>query len=104
MLETLGLQHLSSDAIYTALAFAVVASIVHGWAVDSVIGDAGFGMIGNSILSLFGGLIGAWTWVVFLHQKPFFGSDVVNVLMFGVAGAMVLLIALAFVRKALAQE
>lgn len=104
MLETFGLQHATTDILLAIAAFAVVASIVHGWAVDSVLGDAGFGVIGNTILSMFGGFVGIWTWAVFLRQRPLFGHDIANVIMFGVAGAMILLIALAFVRRALARD
>lgn len=103
-MEAFGIANMTSDVLMTAAAFAVVASIVHGWAVDTVIGEAGFGIIGNTILSLFGGLMGAWTWAVFLQQKQIFGSDVINVIMFGAAGAMIFLISLAFVRKALTPE
>jgi uncharacterized membrane protein YeaQ/YmgE (transglycosylase-associated protein family) len=104
MVGNIGLPTLPSEVFMTAGAFALLASIIHGWAVDTVIGEAGFGLIGNTILSLFGGIIGAWTWAVFLHQKPLFGADVINVIMFGVAGAMIFLISLAFVRKAMTPE
>lgn len=104
MLEAFGLQHATTDILLAIAAFAVVASIIHGWAVDSVLGDAGFGVIGNTILSLFGGAVGIWAWAVFLRQRPLFGHDIANVIMFGVAGAMILLIALAFVRRALARD
>lgn len=104
MLDAFGLQHATTDVLLAIAAFALVASIIHGWAVDSVLGDAGFGVIGNTILSLFGGTIGVWTWAVYLRQRPVFGHDLVNVIMFGAAGAMILLIALAFVRRALARD
>lgn len=104
MLAALGLQHATTDILLTIAVFAAVASLVHGWAVDSVLGDAGFGVIGNTILSLFGGTVGIWTWAVFLRQQPLMGHDLANVIMFGVAGAMLLLIALAFVRRALARD
>lgn len=104
MLAAIGLQHATNETLLTVAVFVALASVVHGWAVDSVLGDAGFGVIGNTILSLFGGTISIWTWAVFLRQQPLTGHDMASVVMFGVAGAMLVLITLAFVRRALARD
>jgi uncharacterized membrane protein YeaQ/YmgE (transglycosylase-associated protein family) len=104
MIGNIGLPTLPNEVFVTVGAFALLASLIHGWAVDTVIGEAGFGLVGNTILSLLGGMIGVWTWAVFLNQKPLFSTDVINVIMFGVAGAMIFLISLAFVRKAMTPE
>lgn len=99
MLAAFGLQHASMDMLLSIVLFAVVASIITGWATDAVMNDAGFGVIGNSILSLLGALIGVWTLATWLHMTPLGGSNFINVILFGAGGAMVTIIALAFVRK-----
>jgi uncharacterized membrane protein YeaQ/YmgE (transglycosylase-associated protein family) len=99
MLAIFGLQHASNDLILAVLAFAAVTSILCGWATDAVLGEAGFGVIGNAILSFLGGFIGCWFWAAFLRTGPVLGLDFISLSMFGAAGAMTVLIMVAAVCK-----
>lgn len=101
MLAAFGLHHASNDVLMSIVVFAIVASIITGWATDSVMGSNGFGVIGNAILSFFGAFVGIWTLGVWLQNRPMQGEVIINVILFGAGGAMTMLIALAFIRKAL---
>ena len=67
MLKSLSLDHYSGDTLFMILLLACIGGTVVGYITDSVMGDRGFGPIGNGLLTVLGVVAGIYV------RNTFFG-------------------------------
>ncbi|MFI4996822.1 MAG: hypothetical protein ACHQAQ_13705 [Hyphomicrobiales bacterium] len=100
MLAFLGLQSVSSEMLYLAAPLAFCAVFTFGWAADMVMREAGFGLIGNSLIGTVGAVFGTRYWLSVVGRGAFGGAEPVAVLTCAGAAATLLLLAAAVLKKA----
>jgi uncharacterized membrane protein YeaQ/YmgE (transglycosylase-associated protein family) len=80
-----------------ALIVTLIVGAIIGWAAAKVLKRTGFGVIGDIIVGMVGGFVGAWVWS-FLHQ-PAESFDVVRTPAASAVGALVLLVLWRMVKR-----
>lgn len=92
MLELLKLHQYDSDVLTLLMFFVIIGSAAVGYVTDSVMGDRGFGPLGNASLIILGVFVGVYI------RNAFFGlmkpGDIVTTAMFAAATATLLLMLL----------
>ena len=96
MLQFLKLDHYSSDVLTLIFFGTVIAGVVIGYLTDAVMGERGFGPVGNGALAVLGGLVG-----IFI-RNAYFGrmnpGDLWLTSIFAVSAATLLLLLLGVVK------
>ena len=83
--------HMSNESLLVIL----VVGIVAGWLAGQIVRGAGFGLIGDLILGIFGAFIGAWL----LPQLGIsLGAGIIRAIINATIGAVVLLLLIRLVR------
>lgn len=72
---------------------------IAGWIAGLIVQGSGFGIIGDIVVGIIGGFIGGWL-LSLLHFPTLGGSAVITQLVEAVIGAVILLLIVKFVRKA----
>jgi Na+/melibiose symporter-like transporter len=60
MLAILDLDHFSTDALLMMAVALVIGAAILGYLIDILMGDRGFGPVGNAILAGFGAFLGVY--------------------------------------------
>ncbi len=76
----------------------LVIGAIAGWLAARVLKRTCFGVIGDIIVGVLGGYIGAWLWDV-LHLPPVGGVWFINAIVVSTVGAIVLLVLFRLIRK-----
>jgi uncharacterized membrane protein YeaQ/YmgE (transglycosylase-associated protein family) len=84
--------------MHEGLVVALVIGAVAGWLAGKILKGTGFGLIGDLIVGIIGGYIGAWLWD-FLHLPPVSGLWWLNAIVSSTVGAIVLLVLLRLIRS-----
>lgn len=96
MFELLGLQEYAGDSIILLLLGVVVIGAAIGYITDIVMGDRGFGPLGNGLLTILGAAVGLYV------RHSFFGTmqpgDAALTAVFAAASATLLLLLLGVVK------
>jgi len=66
MTRFIGLDYLDTSTFTGIMIMMVVAGVVAGWISDAIMGSSGYGMIGNSCLTLLGAFTGLAGWRHFI--------------------------------------
>ncbi|MGE3646262.1 MAG: hypothetical protein AB7F96_20645, partial [Beijerinckiaceae bacterium] len=92
MLKALQLENYNSDVLLLLLCGIAIAAAVIGFVTDSVMGDRGFGPVGNGLLVLLGAIVGVYV------RNAYFGlmqpGDLAITGIFAAASATLLLMLL----------
>jgi uncharacterized membrane protein YeaQ/YmgE (transglycosylase-associated protein family) len=76
----------------------IVVGLIAGWLAGVVVKGRGFGLIGDIIVGVLGGLLGGWIATTFLHIGDMSGINLGSILIaFG--GAVILLLILRLIRR-----
>ena len=80
----------------------IVIGIVCGWLAGQIVKGYGFGLVGNLIVGALGSFIVGYVLPVWLHVAlpPIGTSWLLNAVVYGTLGAVVLLLVLGLVRRA----
>lgn len=73
-----------------ALIVTLIVGAIVGWVAAKVLKRTGFGVVGDIIVGMVGGFIGAWVWS-FLH-KPAESFDMIHTGAASAVGGLVLLV------------
>jgi len=71
---------------------------IAGWLAGLILDGSGFGVIGDIIIGLIGGWLGGW---IISEVGISFGTTIVGQIVVAVIGAIVLLLIIKFIKKAL---
>lgn len=97
MLQTLGFGTISTDALWAVCLCLLVLALVVGWVSDSILGQVGFGLFGNSFFGLAGAFVGL---VVFVRYGwEWIHPDIVTMTGASVLGAFAGVLAMAVFRR-----
>ncbi|MFI5012092.1 MAG: hypothetical protein ACHQAY_07075 [Hyphomicrobiales bacterium] len=102
MLAYLGVPSTSPEMLYFITALTFAACFAFGWATDMVLAEAGFGLIGNALVGIVGGVFGARIWIAGIWRAAFPGAEPMGLLLYVGAAAILLLCAAALLKKAVA--
>lgn len=75
----------------------IIVGLLAGLLASAVMGDSGFGLIGDILLGIVGAFVGGWTFNELGWQTPFAGTAGVVAVAF--VGAVLVLLALRLVRR-----
>jgi uncharacterized membrane protein YeaQ/YmgE (transglycosylase-associated protein family) len=76
----------------------IVVGLIAGFLAGVVVKGGGFGLIGDIIVGVVGGLLGGWISVTFLHMGGMSGINLPSILI-AFIGAVVLLLLLRLIRR-----
>lgn len=77
-----------------ATILALIVGAIAGWLAARVLKRTGFGVVGDIVVGMIGGFIGAWVWT-FLHpaaEGAAMGFDVLHTIASSAVGGIVLLV------------
>lgn len=66
MIGMLGLSGFNQSDLMVIIAMITLACVVAGWISDAIMGDAGYGVVGNGILTVLGTVTGLAAWQHFV--------------------------------------
>ncbi len=99
MLKLIGLAHLSDKEIYLVALIAICCCFAVGWIMDMIMERAGFGILGNAVVSLFGVFVGLYAY------SNYYGSmtspQLQFLFAFIIASVMLHLVGLSVIRRVL---
>jgi uncharacterized membrane protein YeaQ/YmgE (transglycosylase-associated protein family) len=98
MLPAIRWQLPGGETAMESLIVTLVIGAIAGWLAARVLKKTGFGLIGDIIVGVIGGYIGAWLWDV-LHLPPVGGIWWINAIVSSTVGAIVLLVLLRVIRS-----
>ncbi len=92
MFRVLGLNGLPIEALLMILVMLVICGIVTGWITDVIMGQMGFGVIGNTILTIMGAVVGMTAWNAYIGPLRIYDASI----SIGIASASSVVILLLF--------
>ena len=79
------------------LLVALIIGAVAGWLAGQIMKGSGYGLIGDIIIGVIGGVIGNWLWGVL--RLPAIGNVYVTALVTATVGAILLILIIRLVRR-----
>ncbi len=97
MLALIGLDNMAPDSLAVIGVVALLAAILVGFLSHSLMGESGFGVIGNAVLSVLAVAAAVAVWRLYL--TPFAPGNMLALIAFAAACVAVTLLGLAFVKR-----
>jgi uncharacterized membrane protein YeaQ/YmgE (transglycosylase-associated protein family) len=76
----------------------IVVGLIAGWLAGKVMKGGGFGLIGDIVVGVLGGLLGGWIATTFLHLGGMTGINLGSILI-AFVGAVLLLLVVRLVKR-----